>query len=125
LKDLGYDLRVVSGGSEALAMLSSFNPDLLIVDFAMPGMNGAELVTTARTRNRRLKILFLSCFSESEALEIAVGSAPLLRKPFRPDEAERTHQALSHGNKLCVVSHPITLTAAQPGVRAGTAKKCE
>ena len=38
------------GGQEALAVLSDFDPDLLIVDFAMPNMNGAEIVTPARAR---------------------------------------------------------------------------
>ncbi len=86
LAELGYDVREAAGGSEALAALSDFNPDLLLVDFAMPNMNGAEVVTAARARNADLKILFLSGHAESAALEAAVGGAPLLRKPFRPAE---------------------------------------
>jgi signal transduction histidine kinase len=86
LVELGYDVRETCGGQEALAALSDFNPDLLVVDFAMPNMNGAELVSAARARNTNLKILFLSGHAESSALESAVGNAPLLRKPFRPAE---------------------------------------
>jgi CheY-like chemotaxis protein len=52
----------------------------------MPNMNGAELVTTARSRNAQLKILFLSGYADSAILESAVGEALLLRKPFRPSE---------------------------------------
>jgi CheY-like chemotaxis protein len=57
---------------------------LLIVDFAMPNMNGAEVVTTARAHNGRLKILFVSGYADSTVLESAVGDAQHLRKPFRP-----------------------------------------
>jgi signal transduction histidine kinase len=50
LEELGYDVREASNGKEALAALSDFDPDLLVVDFAMPNMNGAEIVATARAR---------------------------------------------------------------------------
>ncbi|HEY1982657.1 MAG TPA: response regulator [Xanthobacteraceae bacterium] len=86
LSELGYEVRQASNGEVALATLAEFAPDLLVVDFAMPGMNGAEVVTMARRLNPKLKILFLSGFADSEALEVALGGAPLLRKPFRPLE---------------------------------------
>jgi CheY-like chemotaxis protein len=86
LTDLGYEVHQATGGKEALVLLADVPPDLLIVDFAMPDMTGAELVTVARARHKSLKILFLSGYAESDALEAAVGGAPLLRKPFRPVE---------------------------------------
>ena len=86
LLELGYDVRQVASGEAALATFDEFSPDLLVVDFAMPGMNGAEVVMAARQRNAGLKILFLSGFADSEVLETAVGATPLLRKPFRPSE---------------------------------------
>jgi CheY-like chemotaxis protein len=86
LTDLGYEVHQANGGKEALVALADGAPDLLLVDFAMPDMTGAELVTAARARNKDLKILFLSGYAESDALEAAVGGAPLLRKPFRPVE---------------------------------------
>jgi CheY-like chemotaxis protein len=86
LDELGYVVREASGGAEALTALGDFTPDLLIVDFAMPNMNGAELVTDARKRNANLKVLFVSGYSDSAVLDAAVGGALLLRKPFRPAE---------------------------------------
>jgi signal transduction histidine kinase len=95
LSELGYGVREAAGGQEALAALADFSPDLLIVDFAMPNMNGAELVTAARQRNGELKVLFLSGYSDSAVLESAVGDALLLRKPFRPaDLATAVRHAL-------------------------------
>jgi DNA-binding response OmpR family regulator/nitrogen-specific signal transduction histidine kinase len=86
LAELGYDVRDVGGGKEALSVLSDFDPDLLVVDFAMPNMNGAEIVAAARARKAGLKILFLSGYADTAVLEAAVGHAPLLHKPFRPAE---------------------------------------
>ena len=86
LAELGYQVREAGSGREALAVLADFDPDLLLVDFAMPHMNGAEVVTAARSRNANLKILFLSGYADTAVLESAVGKAPLLHKPFRPAE---------------------------------------
>src|SRR5262249_9622633 len=86
LSDLGYQVREATHGEAALALLGHFDPDLLIVDFAMPGMNGAEMAKTARQRKPGVEILFLSGYADSAALESAVGDAPLLRNPFRPGE---------------------------------------
>ena len=78
-------------------MLGEFSPDLLIVDFAMPGMNGADVVTAARQQHSAVRVLFLSGFADTDALEGAVGGAPLLRKPFRPIElAAAVRSALDH-----------------------------
>ena len=70
----------------ANARLPAFAPDLLVVDFAMPGMNGAEFVRLARQRQPDLRVLFVSGYSDSKALAEAVGQAPLLRKPFKATE---------------------------------------
>jgi signal transduction histidine kinase len=86
LAELGYVVREAENGEAALKVLGEFRPDLLVVDFAMPGLNGAEVVLAARRNNPEIKILFVSGFSDSEALETAVGAGPLLRKPFRPSE---------------------------------------
>jgi signal transduction histidine kinase len=86
LCDLGYDVRQAASGHAALSILGEFTPDLLLVDFAMPGMNGAELVLSIRSRNHNLKILFLSGYADTDVLDSAVGGTPLLRKPFRPVE---------------------------------------
>jgi signal transduction histidine kinase len=84
LAELGYQVRDVPQGDAALAIIAELDPDLLVVDFAMPGMNGAEMAQAARQWKSCLPILFLSGFADSTVLEAAVGSAPLLKKPFRP-----------------------------------------
>jgi CheY-like chemotaxis protein len=86
LSELGYAVRETPLPEEGLKIMREFVPDLLILDFAMPGTNGAEMAVLARKELPGLRVLFLSGFADTRALEAAVGTAPLLRKPFRPIE---------------------------------------
>jgi CheY-like chemotaxis protein len=65
-------------------MLKDFRPDMIIMDYAMPGMNGAEAFVTLRQLYPELPVLFISGFADSHVLDRAVGAASVLRKPFRP-----------------------------------------
>jgi signal transduction histidine kinase len=86
LSEIGYVVHEAEHGDTALALQKTVNPQLMIVDFAMPGTNGAEVVKAARATQPTLPILFVSGYADSAALEAAVGSAPFLRKPIRPAE---------------------------------------
>jgi signal transduction histidine kinase len=86
LADLGYEINEAADLATAVAALNDHAPHLLIVDFAMPGTNGAEVAVAARSKYPGLPILFVSGYSDSSVLEAAVGDTTLLRKPFRPIE---------------------------------------
>ena len=86
LSEIGYTVQEVEDGAAALAILDEFHPDLLVLDFAMPGINGADTAVAARQRDAALRILFVTGFADSVALAAAVSGVPLLRKPFRPAE---------------------------------------
>jgi len=83
LRSLQYQVTAVEGGEAALATLDAGERfDLLLVDFAMPGMNGAEVASAAQNRQPDIKVLMVSGYADSAAVEAALGSARLLRKPF-------------------------------------------
>jgi len=86
LSDLGYKVMEASDGETALGILKTDRADLLVLDFGMPGTNGAEVASRARQQNGELPILFVSGYSDTSAIEEAVGKALLLRKPFLPAE---------------------------------------
>jgi DNA-binding response OmpR family regulator len=99
LSEMGYVVHEADHGDAALAMQGAVNPHLMIIDFAMPGSNGAEVVKAARAAQPSLAVLFVSGYADSAALEAAMGSAPLLRKPFRPAElAHAVRSAIDHGS---------------------------
>lgn len=87
LEALGYRVRTADGGEAGLQMLDAGLPDLLLVDFAMPRLNGAEIARDIRARHAALPIVFITGYADTAALEAALGpDAPVLRKPFGVDE---------------------------------------
>lgn len=86
LSDFGYQVREASDGASALDILKNNRPDLMVIDFGMPGLSGAEVAASARAVDQSLRILFVSGYSDTSAIEKAVGKIALLRKPFLPAE---------------------------------------
>jgi CheY-like chemotaxis protein len=84
----GMTVTVVANGQQALQRLDEAAPDLLIADFMMPGMNGAELVHMVRARPEyeKLPVIFISGAPESAIKAYGVAYDKFLRKPFRLDE---------------------------------------
>ncbi|MFC4310129.1 response regulator [Steroidobacter flavus] len=82
LRSLGYEVRDTDNGVDALILLDAQRFDLLLADFAMPGMNGAELAKAAQMKQPGLPVLIVSGYADSAAVEAALGTARQLRKPF-------------------------------------------
>jgi signal transduction histidine kinase len=83
LADMGHHVAEAESGIEALQMLESGAtvPDLLVTDYLMPGMNGAELAREARRQRPALPVLVLTGYANLDGL--AISDLPLLPKPFR------------------------------------------
>jgi signal transduction histidine kinase len=82
LRKEGHRVIEAENGPQALLELERSTPALMLLDFAMPGMNGAQLAANALDRNPELKLLFLTGYADSAAIDQAVeGRAQVLRKP--------------------------------------------
>ena len=58
-------------------------PSAILLDFAMPGMNGADVALAAKAKWPDARIVFATGFSQSDAIDAVMGQkAILLRKPF-------------------------------------------
>ena len=88
LEMLGYQVRQAANGQDGLASLVADMPDLLIVDYAMPGMNGVEVVQMARGRAPNLPIILATGYADMDAVDKVINLGGLLRKPFRIDDLQ-------------------------------------
>jgi CheY-like chemotaxis protein len=84
----GYQVTVVPDARQALERLQDAAPELLVTDFMMPGMNGAQLADAVRERAgfERIPVLLISGAPESALRPYARSYDAFLRKPFGLDE---------------------------------------
>jgi signal transduction histidine kinase len=96
LKEMGYVVIEAGSGGAALEIIQSgINLHLVLLDYAMPGMNGAELGRQIQVKRPRLPLLFVTGFAEQSALA-GVGEAFIVQKPFLDDELARKISAILH-----------------------------
>ena len=89
LRTLGYAVIEASHGQEGLDRLRADHPELLIVDFAMPGLNGVDVVRKARCEAPDIPIILATGYADMEAVDKVMDPARVLRKPFQIDDLER------------------------------------
>ena len=83
LTALGYTVSAAASGVEGLDAMRADPPDVLVSDFMMPFMNGAQMVTQARAWGFLMPVIFASGYARTQAMDDAVGAkAVLLAKPF-------------------------------------------
>ena len=89
LDDLGYEVIEAGSGGAALEQLERHPKiDAVILDFAMPGMNGADLARELRLRRPGAPILFATGYADAEALT-DIGDHLIVHKPFTQVELAR------------------------------------
>ena len=79
---LGYVVTEASDGLSGLAALSHEPHDLLVVDYAMPGMNGAEVISKARAILPRLPVILATGYADMAEVGRVLGTHSILIKPF-------------------------------------------
>jgi CheY-like chemotaxis protein/two-component sensor histidine kinase len=84
---LGHRVCEVEGGRQALEAARLARPDVVLMDYAMPGMTGAEAAEALAHEHPGLPVVFMTGFAEAADLGPVLGDAAIvLRKPFRIDE---------------------------------------
>jgi diguanylate cyclase (GGDEF)-like protein len=84
----GYAVTAVASGLEAIAAIEREQPDLVLMDIAMPGMDGVEVCQRVVERWPAVAVVFLTAHGEIEERVRALdaGGRDLMLKPFAPPE---------------------------------------
>jgi len=88
LEEEGYEVVGEAGrGDEAVELVRTHSPDLVILDIKMPGMDGLQ-AANAISQDHRSAILILTAFSQRDLVEQArdAGAIAYLVKPFQKEE---------------------------------------
>ena len=96
----GFELVATAGGGEqALAMLAEANPDLVLMDLQMPGLDGISTTRRMLELKPDLRILILTSFVSSEKLQEALvaGAAGYCLKDAPPGELAAAVRAVAEG----------------------------
>ncbi len=93
LKLHGYDVITVGSGEEAIVQVRESNPDIMLLDIIMPGIDGFEVLRQVRSFSQMPVITFSA--SSSNYLEaIKLGANDFVAKPFQPDDMVKRIEAL-------------------------------
>ena len=86
MKD-GYETEEVYDGREAVKMAESFQPDLILLDLMLPGLDGYQVCTEIR-KTSRVPIIMLTAKGETfdKVLGLELGADDYIVKPFDPKE---------------------------------------
>ena len=103
---LGYNVREAESGFAALDILDTERPQLVILDYIMPGLDGAETAREIARIAPDLPIIFSTGHAALRALRGAAGEgAPVLEKPFSLDELDALiKETLSDARKVRLAS---------------------
>ena len=89
LQRAGYEVRTAEDGHDALAMATDRQPDLVVLDLMLPGLNGLEVMRRLRDLDRdRLPIILLTAKGEESdrVVGLRLGADDYIVKPFSPAE---------------------------------------
>ena len=101
----GYGILVANNGQEALEVIRNENPDLILLDVMMPGMDGFEVAERLKSEEFRceIPIIFLTALDDTQSIvngfKLVVGD--FISKPFRKEEL------------MVRIKHQLSLVAAR------------
>jgi CheY-like chemotaxis protein len=88
LEDEGFAVTIARDGAEALALVGSMNPDVLLLDLRLPVLNGEEVASKIRglPDGARPKVLVISASSRLKEISEQIGADGFVQKPFELDD---------------------------------------
>ena len=79
-----HEVEMATNGAEALQLLMTFQPDLILMDMKMPGMNGIETLGKVRELGCHVDVIMMTAYGENHNIEQEkkLGILHYMGKPF-------------------------------------------
>ncbi len=96
LRFVGFEVHTATNGTTALAQAAELDPDLVVLDVMMPGLDGFEVVRRMRQDGLRMPVLFLTARDavEDRISGLTLGGDDYVTKPFALGEVVARIRAL-------------------------------
>lgn len=124
----GYEVASVNSGKEAIQWMQKQEPDLVLCDFRLEDMNGAEILEQIKSRHPTCPVIIITGYSDvKDAVEVMkMGAYDYVTKPLFPDEILLTiKKALEQDTTVSVsqLTRKEKSPASAPATTNGTAGK--
>ncbi|WP_096185899.1 response regulator [Evansella halocellulosilytica] len=86
----GYDTLQASNGKQALKIVEENEPDLILLDMKIPGMDGLEILREIKKMGAKSDVIMMTAYGELEMINEAMdlGALTHFAKPFDIDEVK-------------------------------------
>jgi len=84
LKGQGYEVILASDGNEALRLASEKNPQVIILDIKMPGLDGLEVCKRLKEKEQTklIPVIVITGFEDNKMEALNIGADDFVNKPF-------------------------------------------
>ena len=102
LSDVGYEVLTAENGPQALEIIEREKLGIVITDLVMPGMDGIELMKTAKSILPNIEVIIITAYGSIPTAISAMreGAYDYIEKPFCPERAELLIEKLVERQKL-------------------------
>jgi len=91
-QERGYDVFTASSGDEALTIVKTNRPELILLDIKMKGMDGIATLRHLKDIDKNLKVIMVTALDDQEKMDEAcrLGACEYITKPLVLDHLEQT-----------------------------------
>jgi len=121
LEKEGHEVLTANDGVSGLSLATGRDPDLVISDIKMPGLDGVGLLAGLRQQGRSMPVIMITAYADSESAIQAMkqGAYDYLTKPFKMDEIKLViRRALEEGARRAAQESVPREPADEPALRS-------
>lgn len=92
----GYQTFQAANGPKSIELAKAHNPDIVLLDIKIPGMDGLEILKKLKDYNPSIQVIIMTAYSEQDLINEALENGALMyfAKPFDINEVKETVKKL-------------------------------